>query len=239
MRRDYVTENPLRDIPFLKENIIIPFLFSPVQTDQLLEVACKRIDKRKHRFLTDFSLYIAMLLLARCGMRISEPLRLLRHHYRRDDGSVYIEKTKFKKDRLLALPKALITEIENYLRVRKCLSPDDQSPYLLAGKKDKPLKAQQVRYLFRKIVKEIGLDQPRQVIGNLNFGQPTPHSFRHSFAVNTLIKIKERGESPQHALPVLAAYMGHRIYQHTSVYLKVANAISRKKLYDFTLWQEF
>ena len=123
--------------------------------------------------------------------------------------------------------------------MRKCLSPDDQSPYLLAGKKDKPLKAQQVRYLFRKIVKEIGLDQPRQVIGNLNFSQPTPHSFRHSFAVNTLIKIKERGESPQHALPVLAAYMGHRIYQHTGVYLKVADAISRKKLYDFTLWQEF
>ncbi len=239
LRRDYVAENPLRDIPFLKENIIIPFLFSPEQTDQLLEVVCKSIGKRKDRFLTDFSLYIAMLLLARCGVRISEPLRLLRHHYRRDDGTVYIEKTKFKKDRLLALPKALITEIENYLSVRKSLSPDDQSPYLLAGKNQRPLTAQNLRYLFHKVVKDIGLDQPRRVIGNLNFSQPTPHSLRHSFAVNTLIKIKARGESPQHALPVLAAYMGHRIYQHTSVYLKVAHAISRKKLYDFALWQEF
>lgn len=239
LRRDYATENPLRDIPLLKENIIIPFVFSPEQTDQLLEVVCKRIGKTKDRFPTNFSLYIAMLLLARCGMRISEPLRLLCHHYRKDDGTVYIEKTKFKKDRLLALPKAVITEIENYLSVRKSLSPDDQGPYLLAGRKERPLTDQNVRYLFRKVVKDIGLDQPRRVIGNLNFSQPTPHSLRHSFAINTLIKIKERGESPQNALPVLAVYMGHRIYKHTSVYLKVADALSRKKLYDFTLWQEF
>jgi integrase len=108
----------------------------------------------------------------------------------------------------------------------------------LAGKDTGPLKVQQLRYLFRKALKKLDLDQGRKVIGNVNFSQPTPHSLRHSFAVNTLIKIKERGQSTQRALPVLAAYMGHAEYKYTSVYLRVADAQSRNKLIDFSLWQK-
>jgi len=238
LRREYVRENPLRDIPPLKENRIIPFVFSPQQTDQLLQAVCKRIGQSEKYFLMDLAIYHAMVLLTRCGMRISEPLKLMRNHYRRDDGTLYIEKTKFKKQRLIPAPKAAMTEIENYLSVRQSLQPHDQNPYLLVGKNQDPLKAEQVRYVFRKALKEVGLDQGRRVIGNMNFSQPTPHSLRHSFAINTLIQIKERGESPQNALPVLAAYMGHSEYKYTSVYLRVADAQSRKNLVDFALWQE-
>jgi integrase len=238
LRHDCVMENPLRDIPPLKENRIIPFVFSPEQTDQLLQAVCKRIRRSEKDFLTDLSIYLAVLLLARCGMRISEPLKLMRNHYRKDDGTLYIDKTKFKKQRLIPVPKAAIREIENYLSVRRSVKPRDQNPYLIAGKNQNPLKAQQLRYVFRKSVKQIGLDPARKVIGNVNFSRPTPHSFRHSFAVNTLIKIKERGQSTQHALPILAAYMGHSEYKYTSVYLRVADAQSRKKLVDFSLWQK-
>ncbi len=237
LRREYVTENPLQDIPPLKENNIVPFVFSPVQIDQLLEAGSDNI-KGKRYYLARFGKYVALVLLARCGMRISEPLNLMKQHYRRDDGTIYIEKTKFKKQRLIPVPKSVMTEIENYLSVRRTLLPNDQNPYLLAAKDRKPFTDQQVRFFFQKAVKAIGLDQPRKVIGNLNVRQPTPHALRHSFAVNTLIKIKERGGSSQHALPVLAAYMGHSEYKHTSVYLRVADAISRKRLVDFALWQK-
>jgi len=235
VRRQYVGENPLKDIPLLKENTIVPFVFSPEQIDHLLEAICKRLRKSKGRLLHDLALYMAVVLLARCGMRISEPLRLLRHHYRRDDKTIYIEKTKFKKDRLIPVPKAAITEIENYLSVRQSLLPRDDNPYLLAGGKQKPLKDEQVRYLFRKALKGIGLNQSRKVIGNMNFSSPTPHSLRHAFAINTLKAIKERGESPQHALPVLAAYMGHSEYKHTIVYLKLLDASQRQGLVDFAI----
>ena len=181
---------------------------------------------------------MAVLLLARCGMRITEPVKLIRCHYRRDDGTLYIDKTKFKKQRLIPVPKDTMIEIENYLSVRRTCQPQDLNPYLLAGKNLGPLKPEQVRYVFRSALKKIGLDQGRKVIGNMNFNQPTPHSLRHSFAVNTLIKIKSRGHSPQQALPVLAAYMGHSEYKYTSVYLRVADAQSRKNLVDFSLWQK-
>ena len=238
LRRECVRENPLQDIPPLRENSIIPFVFSPAQSDQLLQAVCKRVARSEKHFLMDLAIYLAVVLLARCAMRISEPLRLMRSHYRKDDGTLYLEKTKFKKQRLIPVPGAAMTEIENYLSVRQSLNPHDQNPYLLAGINQGPLKAEQLRYVFRKALKEIGLDQGRKVIGNVNFSQPTPHSLRHSFAVNTLIRIKERGESPQRALPVLAAYMGHSEYKYTSVYLRVADAQSRKNLVDFSLWQK-
>ena len=91
---------------------------------------------------------------------------------------------------------------------------------------------------FRQAVSDIGLDQPRRVLGNLNISRPTPHSLRHSFAVNTLLRIKQRGQSPQNALPVLAAYLGHSEYKYTAVYLRVADAQSRQNLVDFALWQK-
>ena len=238
LRREQVIENPLQDIPPLKENGIIPFVFSHAQTEQLLQAVCQREGRSEKHFLRDLALYVAVLLLARCGMRITEPLKLMRYHYRRDDGTLYIEKTKFKKQRLIPVPKDAMIEIENYLSVRKTYLPQDLNPYLLAGKNLGPLKPEQVRHVFRSALKKIGLDQGRKVIGNMNFNQPTPHCLRHSFAVNTLIKIKSRGQSPQRALPVLAAYMGHSEYKYTSVYLRVADAQSRKNLVDFSLWQK-
>lgn len=238
LRREYVKENPLQDIPPLKENSIIPFVFSPTQIDQLLQAVSKRVGRSEKRFLMDLTIYLAIVLLARCGMRISEPLKLMKNHYRKDDGTLYIEKTKFKKQRLIPVPKSVMTEIENYLSVRKTLNPRDSNPYLLMGKNQDPLKGASIRYIFHQILKEMGLDQRRRIIGQVNFSQPTPHSLRHSFAVNTLITIREQGKSPQHALPVLAAYMGHSEYKYTSVYLRVADAKSRKNLVDFSLWQK-
>jgi integrase/recombinase XerD len=211
-----------------------PFIFSPEQTNQLLAAICKKMRRRQSFFLTDLGIYLAIVLLARCGMRISEPLKLLRKHYRRDDHTLYIEKTKFKKDRLIPIPKAVVKEIDNYLSVRQSLQPDDHNAYLLAGKGIKPLTDQQVRYLFHQAVKEIGIRHPRRVMGNMTFIPPTPHSLRHSFAINTLIAIKERGRSTQNALPVLSQYMGHSHYTYTGVYLKAADAKSRKDLFVFT-----
>ena len=180
-----------------------------------------------------------MLLLARCGLRISEPVRLLKHHYRKDYCTIYIEKTKFKKDRLIPIPKSVADEINNYLSVRERLRPDDKNPYLLANKNQSSITAQQVRYAYHQVVKGIELNQQRKVVGNMNFLQPSPHSLRHSFAINTLKNIIERGESAQAALPVLSAYLGHKKYRYSAVYLKVADARSRNDLLDFTMWQKW
>ena len=234
VRKDICDNNPLKDIPPLPERYFVPFVFSPAQTDQLLQVVCKTIRKSERHLLFDMAIYLAIVMLARCGMRINEPLRLRRHHYRTDEGSVYIEKTKFKKDRLIPVPKAVLAQIENYLATRNVLYPGDQNPYLLAGRKLLPIRDYHIRAIFHRAVKDIGLKQPKQIMGNITFGRPIPHSLRHAFAINTLNQIKARGKSPQQALPVLAAYMGHRKYQYTAAYLKVKDAKDIPGLIAFT-----
>jgi len=238
IRRGYCAENPLKDIPPLPENSFIPFIFSPEQIDQLLSAVCKRIRKTPQLFFKDLSVYIAILLMARCGLRISEPLRLQIDHYRSSERSLYIEKTKFKKDRLIPVPMAVAIEIENYLAVRNTLLYEDQNPYLLAGIKQNKLNENRIRFTFHKAVKDVGLNQQRQIIGNTTFASPTPHSFRHSFCVNTLKKIKERGDCPQKALPVLAAFLGHSCYQYTMKYLKVIDTKQRQGLFYFVSSQK-
>ena len=111
---------------------------------------------------------------ARCGMRISEPLRLQRCHYRRDDRTLYIEKTKFCKDRLIPIPKEVVSEIENYLSVRKCILPHGDSPFLLVRTDQKPLADHQIRLLFHKVLKDTGLEQPKQVIGQCELSSTLP-----------------------------------------------------------------
>jgi integrase len=146
---------------------------------------------------------------------------------------LYIENTKFKKDRLIPVPMGVATEIDNYLQVRESLHGTSQNPYLLPGFGLSRLLDQKVRDAFHRAVKAIGLARPRQVIGNTVFAKPTPHSLRHSFAVNILKEIKQRGKSPQHALPVLAAYMGHVEYRSTAYYLKFLDAEQREDLASF------
>ena len=233
VRRGCYIQNPLKDIPLVEEGFIVPFVFSPEQTEQLLTAACKGLRKTRKHLLPDMAIYLALALLARCGMRISEPLRLLSNHYRPAEKTLYIEKTKFKKDRLIPIPESVVAQLENYLAVRKSFFPNDRNPYLLAGKEQKPLQDHQVRSAFHKAVKDMGFNQARQILGNMTFSAPTPHSLRHSFAINTLKRIKARGKSPQHALPVLAAYMGHSKYKHTMVYLKVLDAEQRQGLAAF------
>jgi integrase len=234
VRQKICAQNPLRDIPPLPERYFVPFVFTPEQTDQLLKTVCEKIRRCPKHLLFDMATYLAVVMLTRCGMRINEPLRLCTKHYRHDEGSVYIERTKFRKDRLIPLPQVVLAELDNYLALRKALCPGDQNPYLLAGKKNRPLSDDHVRVVFHRAVEAIGLKQPKRTMGNMTFGSPVPHSLRHSFAINNLNQIKARGISPQQALPVLAAYMGHRKYQYTAAYLKVNDASDLAGLIAFT-----
>jgi site-specific recombinase XerD len=233
VRKEYCPDNPLRDIPWLPEEHFIPFIFAPAQIDALLDAVCHRLRKNSKDFVKDLGIYLAILLLTRCGMRIYEPLRLKLHHFRADDNTLYIEKTKFKKDRLIPIPRAVAAEISNYLAVRHALWGTDTNPYLLAASKQKAFYDELIRRRFHQAVDDIGLKRRRQSIANTNIGAPTPHSLRHSFAVNTLKRIKAQGKSAQHALPVLAAYLGHSEYKHTAKYLKMLDANHRHNLVNF------
>jgi len=233
VRQGLYEENPLEDIPPLPVRLFIPFVFSPEQTEQLLIATCNQIRKTEKYFLADLAVHLVVVLLARCGMRISEPIKILRTNYRAQEGTLYIERTKFNKDRLVPVPIDAWKQIDNFLEARSALLGSDQNPCLLAGRVDKGITCYRVNCVFKRAVKDIGIDHPQRIVGNMTFGSPSPHSLRHSFAINTLKRITQQGKNPQHALPVLAAYMGHQEYQYTAAYLKLIDANQQQGLIEF------
>lgn len=226
-------DNPLENFPLERENAFVPFIFSPAQIQCMLRAIHRKIRQDPKYFFNDLTVYTAVFLLAQCGMRISEPLRLKNHHYRKDDGTLYIEKTKFRKDRLIALSSTVFQHMNNYLSVKQALQ--NESPWLLPAPKGGSLHSNRIYAAFHGALDDICLKSKRRVIGNAVFGAPTPHSLRHSFAVNTLQGIRDRGEDPQSALHILSAYMGHRKYRYTAVYLKFTDADQRRQLLDFNM----
>ncbi|RLE05745.1 MAG: integrase [Bacteroidetes bacterium] len=233
IRIQILEDNPLRDFPLQRENAFVPFIFSPSQTKRMLRAIYRKIRQTPKHFFNDLTAYTAVFLLAQCGMRISEPLRLKYYHYRKDDGTLYIEKTKFRKDRLIALSSNVIQHINNYLAVKETLQKKSQ--WLLPAPNGGILRQNRIYTAFHRALDDIYLKRKRRVIGNTVFGAPTPHSLRHSFAVNTLNRIRSREEDPQAALPILSAYMGHRKYRYTAVYLKFTDAKQRQQLLDFSI----
>ncbi|MBL6996168.1 tyrosine-type recombinase/integrase [Desulfobacula sp.] len=234
VRKDLIQENPLLEIAQLPKNQIVPFIFSPEETDLLIKGVIKLMRKTEQSYLGDFSAYISFLLMARCGLRISETLNLLKTNYMPEERTIYIEKTKFKKDRLIPIPKAVVAEINNLLNLRRLFDKED-NPLLLVKNDQTKLSKSYTAIRFKEVIKYINLDQPRKVIGTTNFCGPSHHSLRHAFAVNTLKRIKLQGKSPQNALPVLATYMGHSEYRYTTKYLKVLDAEHRHQMFDFSM----
>ena len=131
---------------------------------------------------------------------------------------------------MIPVPKSVLFEIEKYLKMRHSIDINKKNPHLLVGKKQKPLTANPIYSVFHQAVKDIGINETKRKIGNMTFGSPTPHCLRHSFAVNFLNHIKDRGESIWEALPILAIYMGHRRICSTTRYLTVL-CLSIDKIY--------
>lgn len=224
VRIDCLKENPFKEIPPLHENSYIPFVFSPKQVDSILKILQMNIRKTKpYLFLADLAAYNALLMMARCGMRISEPLRLKDKDFRTEEKTVYIEKSKFHKDRLIPVPDAVADSITNFLSARNTALGKRPCANLLCAHKG-PVSKGLLYRSFHRAVKDAGIKSSKQITGNITFGHIRPHSFRHSFAVNTLKKSYERGLPPENVLPVLAAYMGHSDYRYTMKYLKVIDA---------------
>jgi len=235
IRKDLIQENPLLGIDQLPKNQIVPFIFSPEETGLLINGVIKLMRRTERSYLGDFSAYISFLLMARCGLRISETLNLLKTNYMPEERTIYIEKTKFKKDRLIPISKAVVAEINNLLNVRRLFLDKEDNPLLLVKSNQTKLSKRYMDLRFKEVIKYINLDQPRKVIGTTNFCGPSHHSLRHSFAVNTLKRIKQQGKSPQNALPILAVYMGHIEYKYTTKYLKVLDAKHRRQMLDFSM----
>jgi integrase/recombinase XerD len=156
-------------------------------------------------------------LLSCTGLRVSEAI-----HLRLDDitpDGLLIRCTKFRKSRLVPLHETARTGLEQYLQKRRSHACFDD--HIFVSLRSKPLSVQIVDKAFRRVVKQMGLPPGR------GRARPTPHSFRHTFAVRALESCPDGRDAITKHMLALSTYLGHSKVEHTYWYLEAVPELMR------------
>ena len=150
-------------------------------------------------------------LIYGCGLRLSEALNLEIQDVDTEKDLLIIRNSKMDKSRYVPMSHELGDECRLYIQKVKLISkPND--PFFLAP--DKGFYSRRAIYhLFRQILDMAGICHSGK--------GPRIHDFRHTFAVNCLKKWIKDGKSLTSALPVLAAYLGHKSLKESQNYLRL------------------
>jgi len=235
-RIELIKINPLDGITRYKNLYYRPYVFSLEDLARLSDHLSKRLlmrDQEKY-FLARLSHYTALSIQAECGLRISEVINLKIKDFDPLASTLYIEKTKFRKNRLIPIAHKTSIKISNYLNTRKNLiKVNTNNPYIFLSFLENKSKRKTLSQHFRIILDEIGIYRPPRLVGNTVIGSPCTHSLRHSFAVNTIRRWKVQGRDIDQIADTLATYMGHSSFVSTQVYLKALNHNPEILIYRF------
>ncbi len=160
---------------------------------------------------------LAVVLLYTAGLRRGELVKLTLADINMEQGVLAIRESKYHKTRFLPLSHDALSEIRAYFRLR--LAPGtDISPcspllghYTLSGKFI-GYKGGGLGQLLTSLMNTAKICDPQ---GH----RPRVHDFRHSFAVQALLRWYRDGADVQAQLPKLSMYMGHVSILSTALYL--------------------
>jgi integrase len=158
---------------------------------------------------------LAIVLLFTTGIRRGELLHLTLGDYNRGEATLHIRETKFFKSRLLPINAQIADEIQRFLgaRARKRLPTPPQTPLIWnATQGGRAYTGTGLHYCLQPLLNQCGIRTPK--------GQPPRiQDFRHSFAVNALLRWYREGADVETKLPLLATYLGHGSALSTHHYL--------------------
>ena len=164
--------------------------------------------------LRSLSIYYLIGLLASTGLRIGEALALTCDQVDLKHGLLTIEGAKNGKSRLVPIHTSTQQALSRYARVRDEYFCASVSSYFFVSERGNRLWGPDVRNIFYKLSREVGLRGPDDHAG------PSLHDARHYFVVQTLLRRYRSGEDIDTFLPILATYLGHCNLQDTFWYLQ-------------------
>lgn len=193
---------------------ITPYIFAESEVAALIKAA-STLQRHQYSPLRPEVLRLAVVLLFTTGLRLGELLRLVVSDFNPHEGSLLVRGSKFHKSRILPLHHDVVREIKRYLDVRR--------RYKLANLPTTPLIWNQQK--GGKAYSGWGLQSCVWVlldacnIRTRTGRRPRMHDFRHSFAVNALVRWYRADVDVRTKLPFLAAYLGHVSIFSTYYYL--------------------
>jgi len=221
-RQSLVDSNPFTDRISIRENYFSPYVFSDQQMNLIMKSFAADVRRATdwRRFVQRIARYSIIFIQAHCGLRISEACNIKFHNVNLVNKTLFIEKTKFYKDRLLPISNRVLGVIKNYLSVRNHILGNEDSEFLFLSYSKKRYSRKTLGYFFNLKMIELGIYQKPYTKGNIVFGSPSTHSLRHSFAVRVVRRWHKQGLPIDKIADTLATYMGHAEFNYTQTYLK-------------------
>jgi integrase/recombinase XerD len=187
-----------------------PYLYSDQEIQRLLVAATALPSVSGLRGATYHCLFG---LLTVTGLRISEAIALEPRDVDLQHGVLTIRGAKFGKSRLVPLHLSSQRVLARYARRRDRHLGLSHPPRFLVNDHGRSLESSNVRRVFYRLSRQIGLRGPTDRHG------PRLHDFRHRFAVRTLMRWYRSGQDAERRLPVLSTYLGHAHIADTYWYL--------------------
>ncbi len=156
-------------------------------------------------------------LMASCGLRVSEAIRLRDADVDLKGGLLTVRQTKFAKSRQLPLHPSTIEALARYRRVRARHVPTTAATPFFIGSRGRrlglPLGERQAHRVFNGL---------RDRLGWVNRGAheaPRLHDLRHTFAVRRVMRWHAEGTDVDQMMLALSTYLGHAEICYTYWYL--------------------
>lgn len=193
----------------------VPVIFGPAEVARLL-AAARGLTPAPNSPLRPAVLRLAVVLLYTAGLRRGELLRLTLADTDPVQGLLRIRESKFHKSRLVPLSRDAQRELRAYLRQRLAppFSVSPETPLLCNCARG--FRGYTGTGLHNAIQSLFSSADIRSADGR----RPRVHDFRHSFAVQALLRWYQQGADVQSNLPKLALYMGHVSIVSTAYYLR-------------------
>jgi integrase len=209
--RDGRTEVPGRQLVAKTSFHQRPHLYSQRELEQLLAAAGRLWPTYPLKRLTFQTLFG---LLACTGLRVSEALKLTSDHVDLDRGILRIEKTKFKKSRLVPLHPTATRVLRRYAQARYGQRVLRDGSAFFVDCDGNHLTYRAVGRVFQRLRDMLGWKK-----GNGEWPRPRIHDLRHSFACQRLLRWYRQGKNVHNLVVALSTYLGHGKVSDTYWYL--------------------
>jgi integrase/recombinase XerD len=204
-----------------EHQVIRPHLFTEAEVLRVLDLV-NALPPAPTSPLRRQNLRLAIVILYTTGLRLGELVRLVLGDYDPRARTLLIRDSKFHKSRLVPLSLDSASEFDRYLSIRRtrqlAVSPDSA----LLWHHTRRGTAYTGTGLSHSIRPLLRAAQIRTDTGRV----PRLHDFRHTFAVQALLRWYRAGADVNAKLPLLAIYMGHVSIVSTEYYLQFVEPLA-------------
>lgn len=193
----------------------IPYIFNDSEIKRMFKIAMENsfIDKNYKTFYVMLSLYYC------CGLRFSELHNLQIKNYIDNEKKIIIDESKNMVTREIPLSTSTYNVLYEYIKNNNYTNIED---YIFINADNKRMSEYMIRKYYKELLEKavipVRYDGKRQRI----------HDLRHTFAVNSLKQMKEKGFDLYTSTSVLSVYLGHKSIIETEYYLRLVQEEAQK-----------